>query len=255
LLFATAVALTGCKKDEKKEGPTGDTAKTADAAQVAATAADAAAAPATDDGGAAGGDRMVNETGNCPSTIVGAETKVDEKASKDGKVVVAITSKEKDVVPTIRARAKHLVDVQGAPDTTVKHTGEGTGGGAGGLCPVFAGEGQKVSMKEIDGGVQITLETAKDKGDALLTEVKARVDKAKTWTGENIKQEGEFGAKGGDGGLTGGHGGNRTGKGDASGPRAGGGGGKGTGGGGGKGTGGGDGKGDVKADDAPLPEK
>jgi hypothetical protein len=248
LLFAAAVALTACKKDEKKEGPIGDTAKTADAAQVAAAAADAAAAPASD--ARAADDKMANETGNCPSTVVGAETKVVDKASKDGKVVVAITSKEKDVVPTIRARAKHLVDVQGAPDTTVKHTGEGTGGGAVGLCPVFAAEGQKVSMKEIDGGVEITLETAKDKGEALLAEVKARADKAKAWTDENIKQAGEFGAKGGDGGLTGGHGGNRTGKGDASGPRTGGGGGKGTG--GGKGD---DAKGDVKADDPPLPEK
>jgi len=241
LLFAAAVALTACKKDKKDE-PAKDAAPVAVAADAAAVA----------DASANAAEPMANETGNCPSTIVGAETVVDEKASVDGKVVLAITSKEASVVPTIRARTKHLVDVQGAPDTTIKHTGEGTGGGKGGLCPVFASEGTKISSEDIDGGVKVTLVAGEPTQPSLLAEVKARVDKAKTWTQENIKQTGEFGAKGGDGGLSGGHGGNRTGKGDASGPRSGGGGGKGTGGGGGKGTGGGTGAG-TGTDDAKAP--
>ena len=202
LLLASSLALVACKKDEKEAAAP---AKPADAAAAPVAPADAAAAAAT--------DTLSKETGNCPSTIVGVETALDAKASTDGKVVLTITTKDEGAVPTIRARAKHLVTVQGAPADTVKHTGEGTGGGKLGICPVY---GDKIAVEETEGGVTVTLEGVDQ------AEVEKRIKQANDWVAANIKQEGAYGEKGGDGGYKGGHGGNRTGKGDASGPRTGG---------------------------------
>ena len=211
LLLAAALSFAACKKDEEKKEPAAT--KTADAAAKPAPAPDAAPLAA---------DSMANKAGWCPSTVAGATTVIDKDASKDGKVVVAITSKEEGAVATIRARAKHLVDVQKAPGTTIQHTGEGTGGGDQGVCPVIA-RNNTVASEDVEGGVKITMTpAAADQGAALLAEVEKRIAEAKAWTDENIKQEGAYGEKGGDGGFKGGHGGNRSGKGDASGDRTGG---------------------------------
>ena len=207
LLLATALSFAGCKKDEKKDTP----APAKDAAAKATPPADAAPAAQTP-----------TKAGWCPSTVAGATTAVDKDASKDGAVVLTITSDDPAAVTTIRARAKHLVDVQKAPATAVQHTGEGTGGGDAGVCPVMP-RTNTLASEEIDKGVKVTMTPdAADQGAALMVEVEERIAAAKAWTDANIKQEGAYGEKGGDGGFKGGHGGNRSGKGDASGDRTGG---------------------------------
>lgn len=210
LLLATALGLAACKKDDEKKAP------------PAAAKVDAGAKPAAPPDAAPAAEAMSHKAGWCPSTVAGAETVLDKAASKDGKVVLTITSKEAGAVATIRARAKHLVDVQKAPGTAVEHTGEGTGGGDAGVCPVIA-RNNTVAAEEVEGGVKVTMTSGQaDQAAALLAEVEARIAEAKAWTEANIKQEGAYGEKGGDGGFKGGHGGNRSGKGDASGDRAGG---------------------------------
>lgn len=210
LLLAAALSFAACKKDEEKKAP------------PAAAKVDAGAKPAAAPDAAAAAEAMSHKAGWCPSTVSGAATAIDKDASKNGKVVVTITSKEEGAVATIRARSKHLVDVQKAPGTTIQHTGEGTGGGDAGVCPVIA-RNNTIASEDIEGGVKVTMTPgAAAQGAALLAEVEKRIAEAKAWTDENIKQEGAYGEKGGDGGFKGGHGGNRSGKGDASGDRTGG---------------------------------
>jgi hypothetical protein len=209
LLLATALSFAACKKDEEKKAPP-------------AAALDAGGKPAAAPDAAAAAETMTQKAGWCPSTVAGAETVLDKAASKDGTVVLTITTKEAGAVATIRARARHLVEVQKAPATAVEHTGEGTGGGDAGVCPVIA-RNNTVTSEDVEGGVKVTMTPATgDKSDALAAEVERRIAAAKTWTETNIQQEGAYGEKGGDGGFKGGHGGNRSGKGDASGDRTGG---------------------------------
>lgn len=174
---------------------------------------------------------MAHKAGNCPSTVAGATTTMD--VSKDGKsIVVTIASKDKDGVWAIQTRAKHLAEVQDAPDTKVEHTGKGTGGGTGGVCPIVTHD-TKVAVDKTADGVKVTMTP---KGtltmDALKADVDQRIKKSATLTEEVVKPAADGAGKGaaGTGGGAGKHGGNRTGKGDGSGPRTGGGGGKGTGG-------------------------
>jgi hypothetical protein len=209
LLVATALSVTACNKNEKKEAPAA--AKAPDPGK-AAPAADAAPAA----------EAMANKAGWCPSTVAGATTAIDKDASKDGTVVVTVTAADEAATATIRARTRHLVDVQKAPGATIQHTGEGTGGGDAGVCPVIARQ-NTLASEDVAGGVKITMTPASaDQGTGLLAEVEKRIGEAKAWTETNIKQEGAYGEKGGDGGQKGGHGGNRSGKGDASGDRTGG---------------------------------
>jgi len=116
----------------------------------------------------AGAQRM----GHCPSAVEGAKTTV--KDAKDG-VVVTVTG-PKDKVDEIRARAKHTADVAKKADATkVEHTGEGTGGGTVARCPIVVQGDTTVDVKEVEGGVEVTVSTKKDVA-ALQKESKARAE-------------------------------------------------------------------------------
>jgi hypothetical protein len=206
LLIAVAT-WAGCKKSAPEKQP--PPPRPIDAAVEVTPTPDAAAAV---------DETMAKKAGNCPSTVVGAVTTVSG-AGSDGRIVLDITSADAGAVPAIRLRAAHLVDVQGAPPGSVQHTGEGTGGGDAGVCPVIVRD-SRLEMAEIDGGVRVTIWPAdRDAGGRLRAEIDARIEKARAWTAAHIKQTGEHGGLGGDGGGRGGHGANRSGKGDASGPR------------------------------------
>lgn len=216
LMLAGTLALGACKKSEDKKAPP-PPEKKVDAGAKPAAAPDAAPAEPTPST-----EPMAHKAGWCPSTVAGSETALDKDASKDGKVVVAVTSKDEAAVATIRARAKHLAEVKDDDAEKVEHTGKGTGGGEAGVCPVVA-HGNTIAVEEIEGGVKVTMTTAKpEDAAALLTDVEKRIADAKAWLDANVKQEGAYGESGGDGGGKGGHGGNRSGKGDASGDRTGG---------------------------------
>jgi hypothetical protein len=191
---------------------------------------------------------MTKRGGNCPSTVFGSTTTAE---LKDGKILVTITSADKDAVAAIQRRSAELVkektDGGAAGDG---HDQKGTHGGGMGLCPVHVTGGAAAEVKNEKEGVVVTI-TPKEKPELLKTEIDARITKAAEWVKANIK-EGDKGTQGGVGGGAGEHGMNHSGDGDGKGQEdksdkagkgTGGGGGAGTGGGGGKGTGGGDGKG------------
>jgi len=179
---------------------------------------------------------MQHGAGRCPSTVLGAETKVEVKG-KD--VVLTITAGDKDAIAAIQKRAEDLVkEKQDAPGGTV-HDQKGSQGGGKGICPVFWEDGGKAVAKKDAKGATITI-TPKDKPEALKATIDGRIAKANEWVKSNIKP-GDAGNKGAVGGGSGEHGSDHSGKGDGKG-KDGKGGGAGTGGGGGSGTGGGSGK-------------
>lgn len=114
----------------------------------------------------AGAHRMAH----CASAVEGAKTAV--KDTKDG-VVVTITGPA-DRVAEIRSRAKHTADVAKKGDAAkVQHSGEGTGGGGVGRCPIVVEGETAVDLKEIPNGVEATVTTKKDIA-ALQKEAKDR---------------------------------------------------------------------------------
>ncbi|MDB4963908.1 MAG: hypothetical protein JWP01_3907 [Myxococcales bacterium] len=194
-------------------------------------------------GSGAGSDSqaMSKRGGNCPSLVAGSTTKAE---LKDGKILVTVTSDDKDAIAAIQKRSEEVTKEKtdgGAPGTA--HDQKGTHGGGMGICPVHLGDGGTATVKNDKKGVVITI-TPKDKAEILKGEIDARITKAAEWVKTNVK-EGDKGTSGGVGGGKGEHGSNHSGSGDSKGQeRKGGdgkGGGKGTGGGGGAGTGSGSG--------------
>jgi TusA-related sulfurtransferase len=105
---------------------------------------------------APGGDTQGQKRmAHCPSAIDSATTKVTN--DKDG-VVVTVTSKDPVAVADIRARAKHAAEVAKMPDAIkVSHSGQGTGGGGLGRCPIDVEGETTVSVKDVADGSEITV--------------------------------------------------------------------------------------------------
>ena len=258
-LLAMSLAIgTGCSK--KKGGDAGgsgsgtatvttgsatDTTTPAGSGSAAAGSGSAAAGSGADPGSAAD-TRMSHKGGKCPAMVLGVTAKAE---LKDGKILLSITSDDKDAVLAIQTRTEALLKEKtdgGAQGTG--HDQKGTHGGSMGICPVHLGDGGTATSKNDDKGVTITI-TPKDKPDILKGEIDSRITKAADWVKENLKP-GDKLNMGGVGGGSGNDGMNRSGQGDgrgierkAAGSGAGSGSGKGDGMGGGAGTGGGGGKG------------
>ena len=152
----TLVSAVGCKKDTKKaeETPTEDT-KTAPAEMTPpAETPPPVEAPPPDPTK----PDMANKMANCPSAAPGSTTAV--KADKAA-VTVSVTAKEKEVIAEIQKRAKKLSTLDTSADADIKHTGEGTGGGQLGKCPVVMTD-VTLKVKDLKNGSAITM-TPKDK--------------------------------------------------------------------------------------------
>jgi hypothetical protein len=164
---------------------------------------------------------MANKAGNCPSAVVGATTALAADApAAPGTVVLTVTAKDPAATETIRKRAAHLVSVQGAPDAEVKHTGDGTGGGGMGKCPVLTSKDVKVTAEDMEGGSKVTIAlVAGGDAAALKAEVEKRIAATAEWAAQNIKATDSSGGGGGVGGGKGDHGGNHSGKGDGQGKK------------------------------------
>ena len=183
--------------------------------------------------GSADAVAMAHHAGMCPSTVFGSTTKV---AMKDGKVMITITSDDKDAIRAIQKRTeeslKEKQDAAGGTGGGNVHDQKGTHGGGIGLCPVHVPAGATASSKVEAKGVMVTIAPKDPKdADGLKTEVDGRIAKAADWVKANIKP-GDAKNQGGDGGGKGDHGSNHSGKGNGSGK--------------GDGTGGGSGKGSAK---------
>lgn len=255
LAVSLAFGSAACKKKEKA----GDTTSMGSATTGSADTGSAGSANTMAGSGSAGsGDtmagsgsgagsgsadmQMAKRGGNCPSTVAGSTTKAE---LKDGKIILTITSDDKDAATAIQKRTEEILKEKtdgGAPGTG--HDQKGTHGGGMGLCPVHLGEGGSATSKTDAKGTVITI-TPKDNAEGLKAEIEARIAKAAEYVKANVK-EGDKGTTGGVGGGKGEHGSNHSGEGDSKGQERKGdskgdgkGGGKGTGGGGGAGTGGG----------------
>jgi hypothetical protein len=181
---------------------------------------------------------MQHQAGNCPSTVLGAETKA---AVKGKDVVLTITATDKDAIAAIQKRTEELIKekAEGATSGSA-HDQKGTHGGGKGICPVYWTEGGKATSKKDAKGAIVTI-TPKEKPEELKAIIDGRIAKAADWVKTNIKP-GDAGNQGAVGGGKGDHGSTHSGSGDGKGKErkdGGTGGGAGTGGGGGKGTGGG----------------
>ena len=239
LVLSAAISTVGCKKKNADPGSgtasgagtgtasgsdtglgsgtaSGSGSGTASGSGTGTAAATPDAPPAVDTTG------MAHKAGNCPSTVAGAVTAVVDPATakNDKAVVVSITSpSNKEAVWAIQTRAKHLAEVQDAPDAKIDHSGKGTGGGGSGLCPIVT-KSTKITVTEIADGVSIAIEPSGElTRDALAADVANRIAKATGFTEQTAKPTDTTGGTGGIGGGAGKHGGNRLGKGDGSGPR------------------------------------
>ena len=107
---------------------------------------------------------------HCPSAVDGSKTVVKKAADT---VVVTVTATGDAKVKDVRDRAKHLVEASKA-EGAGKHTGDGTGGGGFGRCPVVL-ENTTVTAKDVEGGSELTVKP-KDKAglDALAKDAEER---------------------------------------------------------------------------------
>lgn len=189
LVAAVGVGLSvpACKKNEKKAEKTETAAGATDKAGTAETPAGAHEHGSGQGGGMGGGsgsgaNDMVNKMMHCPSAVEGATSKVE--VGKEA-VVVTITAGEPAKVADIQKRARHLASLaapSAAPE--VKHTGQGTGGGALGKCPVVM---RDVTLKVVDqkDGAKVTVtpknpatlaelgKISKDRAEALAAAAKS----------------------------------------------------------------------------------
>ena len=99
---------------------------------------------------------MVNKMMHCPSAVDGAETKVE---ATDAAVKLTITSADKAKVAEIQKRAQHLASLTAEETAEIKHTGQGTGGGALGKCPVVM-DGTTLVVESNDQGAVISMTVA-----------------------------------------------------------------------------------------------
>ncbi len=94
---------------------------------------------------------------NCPSSVEGATTKVEDAPDS---VIVTITGAGEPAIKEIRERAKHLAEVSVKVATEIKHSGEGEGGGGLGQCPVVLAD-TTITSEEVEGGAKVTVKPAK----------------------------------------------------------------------------------------------
>jgi hypothetical protein len=150
------VVAAGCKKDKKADTDEGKT-PTAETPPVETPPVETPPVETPPPADPTKPD-MANKMANCPSAAAGATTAV--KADKAA-VTVSVTAKEKEVIAEIQKRAKKLSTLDTSADADIKHTGEGTGGGQLGKCPVVMTD-VTLKVKDLKNGSAITM-TPKDK--------------------------------------------------------------------------------------------
>jgi TusA-related sulfurtransferase len=89
---------------------------------------------------------------NCPSTVAGAVTAVDDRPEG---VLLRVTAPNPSAQAEIRKRAKRQANIAMQPArSSIEHTGEGTGSGEFGYCPGMQ-QGTVIHVDEIPAGAAI----------------------------------------------------------------------------------------------------
>jgi TusA-related sulfurtransferase len=94
---------------------------------------------------------------HCPTSVNGAKSAAQD--IKDG-VEITVTADNDKAAGEIRQRAQHLVTAAKTDPNTVRHTGDGHGGGGLGMCPVVLKD-TLVAAEDVKGGSKITLRPIK----------------------------------------------------------------------------------------------
>jgi len=115
-------------------------------------------------------EKGAGKMANCPSAVKGSKTAVKEDK---GSIVVTVTSKDDAATKDIRERAKKLGEMKHDAPKKGEHGGKGAGAEEG-RCPAVI-EGTTATVKDVDGGSEITLKP-KTAGDLkkLLAEATER---------------------------------------------------------------------------------
>ncbi len=193
MFVAGLVSTAACKKEEKKaEAPATEPVAEKPVVEEPVVEEPVAEEPEAPD--------MANKMEHCPSSVAGSTTTV---AAVKTDVVVTVTSKDKAATAEIRARAAYLVGKNDADSSEVKHSGEGTGGGALGKCPVVLGSAT-LAAKDVKGGSAITMTPNEADGLAALTTMATERAAALATGATATEPATEGGGGGGDGSGKGG---------------------------------------------------
>jgi TusA-related sulfurtransferase len=109
-------------------------------------------APATATANAGKGNML-----HCPTSVNGAKTAVSD--IKDG-IELTVTADNEKATAEVRQRAQHLVTASRTDPNTVRHSGDGHGGGGIGICPVVLKD-TLVTAEDVKGGSKITVRPIK----------------------------------------------------------------------------------------------
>lgn len=175
LVVGLAALPASCKKKdegEKADDTAAETTEDGDQAE-AVDEPEGGHGSGTGGGSGGGGTSMVNKMMHCPSAVEGSTTKVE---STDKAVTVTVTAEGAENVAEIQKRADYLAGLSAEGGEEIKHTGQGTGGGALGKCPVVMKD-VTVTAEKADKGSVVTL-TPKDAAglDDLAKTAQSRAD-------------------------------------------------------------------------------
>jgi TusA-related sulfurtransferase len=147
MALAPLAFVAGCDSCSKSTAP-----EAAPSASSSAPAASASTAPAPSASVGASG-----KMAHCPDAVPSAKTAI---ADIDGGVQLTVTGSDPPTVADIQARIQALLDAQKNQTGSVRHSGNGEGGGLLGRCPVVL-KNTTVTAATIDTGSKITV-LAKD---------------------------------------------------------------------------------------------
>jgi hypothetical protein len=137
-----------------------------------------------------------NKMKHCPNSVEGVTTSYEKTATA---LVIKMSHEDAAKLAEIKDRAEHLASVAGKPEPELKHSGQGTGGGTTGQCPVGI-KNTKVTVAEVDGKIAVTLEPLDGTTvDRLYSEATARQAKLHETAGQE-HGSGKGGGSGGGGG-------------------------------------------------------
>jgi hypothetical protein len=124
--------------------------------------------------------KSANKLDACPSAVSGAKTALVEVPNG---VELLVTAPDAAAQAEVRARALRTVEAARA-EPAGAHTGDGTGSGSSGRCPVVL-RGTRVTSVDIEGGVRITVLGARpEELDWLRRETRDRLAELERAGGE-----------------------------------------------------------------------
>ena len=137
--------VAGCDSCSKTSAPEAPAAPSV-ASSAPAPSASSAPAPSASVGAS-------GKMAHCPDAVPGAKTAISDVA---GGVQLTVTATDAAAAADVRARIQALLDAQKTQTGSVRHSGNGEGGGLLGRCPVVLKD-TTVTAATVDSGSKITV--------------------------------------------------------------------------------------------------